>query len=502
MVLGIALALALLVVSGVTARILFAAEPKSENSSVKNHEWQLPDESLKLSFKEEQPIVFVNRGQNASEWESLKSYWNPMTEKAIDPKTGVEVTRTVVKIKVPLGLNANPPVPTENPMSVAKWKLGKELYFDTALSSDGSVSCASCHAPDKGYTDQSRVSVGIGGNVGGVSSPTVFNSAYGPLQFWDGRAASLEEQSQGPPQNPVEMFDGKGNAWQKVVERLRAKPDTVKLFAQVFGTLPNRDGVAKAIAAYERTVLTGNSIHDRAELSMRKRVEAEETGKLELQAKDYATVLKEAFAAKDNNAVEALGLSLDKDATKIEDTAKKLVNGRNLFFGKARCSACHIGDNFTDNSFHNLGVGAKDLKIPESSAGRYGALPTGHKNPESYGAFKTPTLRKLLSTAPYMHDGSEKTLEETVEFYDRGGNANEFLDIKMRDEEAERAWYKAKAEGKEYKGPAVQVFNGKAIVPLKLNLTAEEKANVVLFMKALQGDKLDPIIAEPKTQPK
>lgn len=477
-----------------------AAEDKVA-AKVDDHESMLPNESWRLSTKDETPIVFVTRGANPAAWDALKSFWNEATEKAVDPRTGETFERKVVRIKVPLGLNSVPPVPAENPITVQKWKLGKSLYFDPILSSDLTVSCATCHDPSKGYTDQSRVSTGIRGNLGGVSAPTVFNSAYHTFQFWDGRAASLEDQSQGPPQNPLEMFDGEGHAWKKVVERVRAEPAKVQQFKEVFGTLPTRDTIAKAIATYERTVFSGNSIHDRAEVAMRQRVAEDDSGtaKLELKASDYLSVLKAAFAAKDKVALKALNLDPETDANKAEETAKRLVNGRNLFFNKARCSSCHIGDNFTDNTFHNLGVGAKDGNLPASVAGRNGALPPGHKHPDFQGAFKTPTLRHLLGTAPYLHDGSEKTLEEVVDFYDRGGNVNPYLDVKMRDENAERAWYKAKAEGKEVKlPPEARVYNGKVIIPLKLNLTKQEKADVVLFMRALQGDNPDPIVADPK----
>src|SRR5262249_43602583 len=151
----------------------------------------------------------------------------------------------------------------------------------------------------------------------------------------------------------------------------------------------------------------------------------EETGRYELKAGDYALALKNAFAAKDAEALQSLGLDPAKDQARIGVTAQRLLNGRALFFNKARCNGCHVGDNFTDNTFHNLGVGVKkDGKIPDAGLGRYASAPTGHKNPELAGAFKTPTLRHLLGTAPYMHDGSEKTLQEVVEFYDRGGNAN------------------------------------------------------------------------------
>jgi cytochrome c peroxidase len=468
-----------------------------------DYEWQVPRQRWKMPFKDEQPIYFVNRNQAPAEWDKLPRFWNETIEKAVDPQTGEVVTRKAVKIKVPLGLTANPPVPAENPMTVAKWRLGKQLYFSGLLSSDGTVSCASCHDPKRGYTDQAPVSTGIRGLKGSVSAPTVFNAAYNFLQFWDGRAASLEDQAQGPPMNPVEMFDGEGNAWERVVLRVRKEPKYVQQFRAVFGTDPTRDGIAKAIATYERTVLSGNSIHDRADLAMRIRVEDEGTGKYEITAKDYETVLTAAFDAKDEPALAALGLNVEKDRQKVAETAKSLNNGRALFFGKARCNSCHVGDNFTDNQFHNLGVGVKDGQLPPNALGRFAALPTGHKNADLIGAFKTPTLRHLLDTAPYMHDGSERTLEEVVDFYDRGGNANEFLDAKMRDYDAEKAYLISQRTHVPYQGPNVKLFgeDQKPIVPLELHLTPQEKHDLVLFLRALQSDPADPIVADRHKMP-
>ncbi len=467
--------------------------------SAADYEWQVPRQHWKTPFKDEQPIYFVNRSQAAEEWDKLPRFWNETIEKAVDPQTGETVTRKAVKIKVPLGLTSNPPVPAENPMTVAKWRLGKQLYFSGLLSSDGTISCASCHDPKRGYTDQAPVSTGIRGLKGGVSAPTVFNAAYNVLHFWDGRASSLEDQAQGPPMNPVEMFDGEGNAWERVVLRVRKEPKYVQQFRAVFGTDPTRDGIAKAIATYERTVLSGNSIHDRAELAMRIRVEDEGSGKYEITAKDYETVLTAAFDAKDEPALTALGLNGEKDRQKVAEMAKSLNNGRALFFGKARCNSCHVGDNFTDNQFHNLGVGVKDGQLPPNALGRFAALPTGHKNTDLIGAFKTPTLRHLLGTAPYMHDGSERTLEEVVDFYDRGGNANEFLDAKMRDYDAEKAYLMSSRQNQApYQGPEIKLFgrDQKPIVPLKLHLTPQEKRDLVLFLRALQGDPVDPIVAD------
>jgi cytochrome c peroxidase len=503
---GVGGLVAVLLLGGLLIKPLPAADPKDAPSSPRigegttsaDYEWQVPREHWKMPFKDEQPIYFINRNQASAEWDKLPRFWNETTEKAVDPRTGEVVTRKAVKIKVPLGLTANPPVPTENPMTVAKWSLGKQLYFSGILSSDGTVSCSSYHDPKRGYTDRSPVSTGIRGLKGGMSAPTVFNSAYNALQFWDGRALSLEDQAQGPVMNPVEMFSGDEHAWNSAVKRVRKEDKYVKQFRAIFGADPTRDGIAKAIAAYERTVLSGNSIHDRADLAMRERVEDEGTGKYEIKAKDYETVLKAAFDAKDVPALFALRLDVDKDREKVPAMARSLSDGRTLFFGKARCNSCHVGDNFTDNQFHNLGVGVKDGQLPANTLGRFATLPTGHKSTDQIGAFKTPTLRNLLGTGPYMHNGSERTLEEVVDFYDRGGNANEFLDSKMRDYDAEKAYLLSQQQKTPYNGPEVKLFgkDQKPIVLLKLNLTPQEKRDLVLFLRALQGDPADPIVAD------
>ncbi len=480
-----------------------AANPPEPPPGKDPFEAAIPNESLKMPFKDEAPITFVAKSQNPAEWAKLPAFWNETTEKVAEPITGATVTRRAVKIKVPLGLSAAPVVPNENPMTVAKWELGKKLYFDKMLSTNGTISCATCHNPEKGFTDQRHKSLGIGDQLGGANAPTVINSAYHRLQFWDGRAISLEDQAQGPVGNNLEMFAGKGDAWEEAVIRLRGNEEYVKAFKAVFGHLPTRDAAAKAIATYERTVLSGNSVFDRAEVAMRKRVAEDETEKPELKGVDFAAVLKEAFANKDAAALTPLGLDAEKDGGKAEAIGAKIANGRNVFFGKARCSNCHVGDNFTDNNFHNLGVGVVDGKFPLAEQGRYLRLPTGHKDPTQIGAWKTPGLRALTVTKPYMHDGSEATLEAVVDFYDRGGNPHEFLDAKMRDVNAEDAYLKAKAEGKEYTGPKPALFGrgGRPVIPFKLNLTADEKADLVMFLKALEGDAIPAIVADPKTFP-
>lgn len=259
--------------------------------------------------------------------------------------------------------------PKENPLTAAKIELGKQLYFDPRLSRDNTVSCATCHSPEKGYSNGEAVATGVGGKKGGRSAPSVINSAYYKLQFWDGRAGSLEEQALGPIQNPIEM----NLTLPEAVEKIGAIPGYKKQFNDVFGTDVNADGMAKAIAAFERTILSGDAPYDR-------------------------------FVAGDKAA--------------LSETAQR---GLKLFSGKAHCSACHAGPNFSDNAFHNVGV---SVQVKDHDVGRFAVS----KQTGDRGSFKTPTLREIAKTAPYMHDGSLKTLEEVVDHYAKGGTPHETLD--------------------------------------------------------------------------
>lgn len=290
---------------------------------------------------------------------------------------------------VPLGLKPLP-VPDANPQTPEKIALGKQLYFDKRLSSDNTISCASCHDPAKGYSNDAQFATGVGGKLGGRNSPTVLNAAYHRTQFWDGRAGSLEEQALGPIQNPIEMAETLDN----VVRKLNGIAGYKQQFQQIFGTDVTPDGIAKAIAAYERTILSGNAPFDKFKAG---------------------------------------------DAAALSESAER---GRQLFFGKANCSACHAGHNFTDNAFHNIGIGM-DAKEPDQ--GRAAISGLGGDT----GAFKTPGLRDIARSAPYMHDGSLKTLEEVVEHYTKGGIPNPYLDEEL----------------------------------FPLNLTEEEKQDLVVFLK-------------------
>jgi cytochrome c peroxidase len=290
------------------------------------------------------------------------------------------------------------PIPATNLNYKAKVDLGKQLYFDGRLSKNNAISCAFCHNPFTGFADPRQTSIGVGGGIGGRQAPTVFNTGFIPLQFWDGRAGSLEEQAIGPIVNPVEMAETHEN----VVKKLGKIKGYQQQFRAVFGTDVNLQGIAEAIAAYERTVVSTNSAFDK----------------------------------------HVVG-----DAKAMDEAASR---GMTLFRGKARCILCHNGPNFTDNQFHNLGV--PQVGPMKEDLGRfYVTRQEGDK-----GAFKTPTLRSVTETAPYMHDGVFKTLEEVVEFLDQGGGQNPNLSPLLK----------------------------------PLGLSKEEKADVVAFLKALTGEPI------------
>ena len=280
------------------------------------------------------------------------------------------ITEINVHYLGPQKLSSLPPVviPPNNPQSSQKIRLGKLLYFDTRLSKDNTVSCATCHDPAMGWSDAGPTSKGIDGQMGGRRSPPVSNAAYNPLQFWDGRAPSLEEQAKGPIQNPIEM----GNTHEVMIKTVEDIPGYVEIFKKVFNDSKlSIDMIADAIASFERTVVTTDSPFDR-------------------------------FVKGDGQSLTPL----EKE-------------GLEIFNGKGHCTSCHWGGNFSDGRFHNLGVNPTDPSKPDE--GRYVIT----KDPKDIGAFKTPTVRDASLRAPYMHNGSEKTLEEVVEFYDVGGRIDD-----------------------------------------------------------------------------
>jgi cytochrome c peroxidase len=318
----------------------------------------------------------------------------------------------VVQIKAPLGLPPVP-IPADNPPTAETIALGRKLFYDARLSKDNSLSCASCHNPRFSFTDGQKLSRGMNGRLGVRNAPTIMNAAYLPFQFWDGRAVSLEEQAAGPMADPVEM----GQPHKVSASKLSADPVYRKMFFKAFGPgaiTINR--IEKALASFERTVLSGNSAFDRYKFGGDKKA---------------------------LTSAQIRGLAIFEDPH------------------RGNCAACHtINDKyalFTDTKFHNIGEGVGD-DGKFSDIGRYHET----KIATDRGAFKTPTLRNIAETGPYMHDGSVKTLKGVVDFYAGGGNSNPYLDREVR----------------------------------VIKLSAQDRTDLVEFMKALSGE-MPPSVGPP-----
>lgn len=336
----------------------------------------------------------------------------------------------VLKVELPLGLAAGISQIQgldQNPLTRAKIELGRQLYFDRRLSADGTVSCADCHHPDEGYTRHTQFGVGIRGQTGDRNSPVSYNRILSGAQFWDGRAATLEDQAKGPIENPIEM----GNTHDRAVKTVQSIEGYRLQFEKTF---PDEgisiDTIAKAIASFERTIVTGPSPYDYYEVVRAVRSQYDEDELTELEEEDAELYARYTQALTESKA--------------MSPSARR---GQALFFGeKAGCTACHVGANFTDEKYHNLGVGmAKENPPP----GHFAVS----QDEKDRGAMKTPTVRNVEFSAPYMHDGSQKTLEEVVQWYDQGGHPNPYLSDKIK----------------------------------KLNLSDQEKQDLVAFMKSLSG---------------
>lgn len=254
---------------------------------------------------------------------------------------------------------ATVPHPEDNPPTPGRVELGKMLFFDPRLSGTGAISCATCHNPSFAWTDRLPLGRGDSHKPLGRHTPTILNAAFNEVQMWDGRFATLEEQAIGPMMSTAEM----NITAEEILARLNAIPRYVELFALHYGTASvTTDAVTKAIACFERTIISGEAPFDR-------------------------------FVAGDEQA--------------ISPAARR---GFELFNTKGHCAACHSGWTFTDSSFHDIGVASDDL-------GRGPVLGLDALN----HAFKTPTLRNVADHPPYMHNGSEATLRQVIELYNAGG---------------------------------------------------------------------------------
>ncbi len=274
--------------------------------------------------------------------------------------------------QVPAGL---PPIPwpQDNGYSPARVELGKTLFFDGRLSANGAVSCAFCHEPSHAFSASTPLSRGVNGRLGVRHAPTLINRAWGKSQFWDGRAPTLEAQVIVPMTNPDEM----GMTVDQVVERLRNIKGYAPLFAAAFGDgAITFDRIARAIASFERTIVSGNSPYDR-------------------------------YLAGDKSAL-----------------TKQQKAGLNFFNGKGECAECHSGPNFTTEKFANIGEGM-DQANPDPG------LEAITKKRGDFGKFKVPTLRDLAHRGPYMHDGRSRTLGDVLDLYAKGGLPNPHLDTRL-----------------------------------------------------------------------
>ena len=315
---------------------------------------------------------------------------------AVPSPAAAQTASPVHRREVPVGLDLYMPVPERNPLTTAKVALGRKLFFDSLLSRDRTRACATCHDPRRAFTDGRAVALGVDGREGTRSAPTLVNRGYGRSFFWDGRAISLEEQVLRPIQHRMEM----DMTLETVLARLTRDEEYPRLFKSALGDDPDAEGLAQALASYVRTILSGNAPVDR-----------------------YM-------------------------AGEIDALSEEERQGLRIFRGKGNCTVCHVGPTFSDERFHNTGVAWRDGELLDE--GRFAVT----AKDDDRGAFKTPTLREIERTAPYMHDGSIATLEDVIEFYDRGGKPNPYLDPELR----------------------------------TLNRTAAEKRALLAFLRALSGE--------------
>jgi cytochrome c peroxidase len=434
--------------------------------------WLEPASSLDV------PIRFVP-SSNLDQWKSLRQFWTHewggiggqrTAHLGLSPLGAVVALRLsaeheVIKIQVPLGLpDPTPHIPAVNPPTHGAWRLGKKLFFDRELlqGPEGSRThaCADCHRPAEGFTEHRPLA-----RYGFMNVSSLINCVYNRHQFWDGRAGTLEDAVQRTLQDdaapavvskPVQSPEAR-HAWTGVIARLKGSALYRQEFARVFGTGPTLDNAAKALATYLRTILSGNSVHDRAEAERARR-----KGQA-LEAADFRAALD------DKTLLALAGPSLTG-----QQAASALLRGHTLLYGKARCAVCHPGPLFTDHDFHNVGIRESNSQAnrhPGLERGRFAQLPAGLKDRRYLGAFKTPTLRALPRTGPYMHDGSLDLLTRVLGYFN--GSLNPF-DHPFVDPEflsGSSAW--------------------------SPQLTAEELRDLLLFLKALDGDPVPTVVAQP-----
>ncbi|MCI0377023.1 MAG: hypothetical protein L0215_05420 [Gemmataceae bacterium] len=416
------------------------------------------------------PIVFV--ANSAPEWKNLTRFWNLDPSPALGARTahlgqaplGVAVSLAAtlpldtIKIKVPLGLpDPTPHIPPGNLPTYTKWRLGKRLFYDRIFQSGPDrFSCATCHQPAHGFAEEWAVTL-----QGNRNTLSLLNVVYNRQQFWDGRVGSLEEVLARSLEDelPVDASDStakrqRTHRWGGLVKTLAGDSYYQFHFKEQFGiAVPTQDAIAKVLATYLRTLLSAGSLYDYAEQERQAR------GAAELSAQHFSRML-------DAATQKALGVPKEKS----EDVANKLERGLRLFHGSARCGQCHKGPLFTDQDYHNIGIGeSEEMPLPGDEKGRFAFVPIGMKESRLIGAFRTPTLRNLPRTYPYFHDGSRRSLKDVVNYYDHAVFPSAFL---------------------------AQPLRAGLHESVSLHLSDRDKEALALFLRALDGEPVDPIVLE------
>jgi cytochrome c peroxidase len=425
------------------------------------------------------PLLFIAEDTQPREWATLKAFWNAAPLDAAVALVGQSPLETAiaaqaaqplysVKIKVPRGLPDPAPlkvIPASNPPTYGAWLLGRRLFFANVLQMPPGKarSCADCHDPAHGFAgDPARA------DKGRRAAPSLLNSLYNRQQFWDGRVMALEEvllrqlddeqlrpaaKDADPEQSPLarHVFPG-------LVEAFRAKAEFIAPFDVIYGGPPTANNIAKALATYLRTLLSGGSVYDQAVYHAKQRKAADP------DAEDFAAVLA-AFPSRGQ-------------ATHL---AQQLARGHQLFHGRARCYVCHPGPLFSDDGFHNAGVGDSGDPILHSmfgkEPGRFAVVPYGLKDRRLIGAYKTPRLRDVSLKAVFFHDGSKADLVEVLKYFAEGLDPlrNDHLDV-------------------EFIEPGTPPEERKQ---RQLHLEPRDLRALELYLRALRGAELDPVLGRP-----
>lgn len=416
------------------------------------------------------PILFVSEGKNPTRWQELPTYWNPSA--LADPTgaaalwqpnpllTAVTIAAVGpprVEIKVPLGLeDPTPFIPADNPPTLGQWQLGRKLFYDNDyLTNSRNLACTTCHDPRYQYASRAAKD-----REERMHTPSLYNIVYQPRIFGDGRGETLESCLQRTFDDERETTLPGRHVWGGAIRRLTRNEVYQREFNLVYGVgFPTQDTVGRALATYCRTLLSGDSLYDRAVALAKK------AGKPDPEAAHFEAALRPGEL-----------VSLNSVNKKPADVAAEIHLGYQLFHDKlpqspTSCVACHAGTLFTDKGYHNIGLGVP--VSPVDNPGRIAALPPGQRSAAMMGAYRTPSLRNVTRTPPYYHTGDEADLTRTVLEHLQGG----------------RQWTS-------YTDRLFLTPDGKNRLPR--HLTDREVLALVLFLRTLNGDDLPPVFQPPR----